>query len=117
MADEILFLTELVGLRVFDLRGRRIGVVKDAALVPLVNPVRVDRFLIGGDAVSVTGLQANLNATNLSGALTVTTAAAEKVYRALESGAEVGVKLKVGDGGRLAWLPQETIVFEGARLK
>jgi magnesium transporter len=50
MADEILFLTELVGLRVFDLRGRRIGVVKDAALVPLVHPVRVDRFLIGGDA-------------------------------------------------------------------
>ena len=50
MADEILFLTELVGLRVFDLRGRRIGVVKDAALVPLVHPFRVDRFLIGGDA-------------------------------------------------------------------
>ncbi len=50
MADEILFLTELVGLRVFDLRGRRIGVVKDAALVPLVHPVRIDRFLIGGDS-------------------------------------------------------------------
>lgn len=50
MADEILFLTELVGLRVFDLRGRRIGVVKDAALVPLVHPFRVDRFLIGGDS-------------------------------------------------------------------
>ncbi len=48
MPDDFLFLTELVGLRVFDLRGRRIGVVKDAALVPLVHPVRIDRFLIGG---------------------------------------------------------------------
>jgi magnesium transporter len=49
MADqEMLFLTELLGLKVFDLKGRRIGVVKDAALVPLVDPVRVDRYLVGG---------------------------------------------------------------------
>src|SRR5260370_15929176 len=47
MADQLLFLTELLGLKVFDLKGRRIGVVKDAALVPLVDPVRVDRYLIG----------------------------------------------------------------------
>lgn len=44
----ILFLTELVGLKVFDLRGRAIGRVKDAALVPLIDTSRVDRFLIGG---------------------------------------------------------------------
>ena len=50
MPNDFLFLTELVGLRVFDLRGRRLGVVKDAALVPLVHPVRIDRFLIGGDS-------------------------------------------------------------------
>jgi CBS domain-containing protein len=43
-----LFLTELLGLKVFDLKGRRIGVVKDAAVVPLVDPVRIDRYLIGG---------------------------------------------------------------------
>ncbi len=49
MADQdFLFLTELLGLKVYDLKGRRIGVVKDAALVPLIDPVRVDRFLIGG---------------------------------------------------------------------
>lgn len=54
MADDILFLTELVGLRVYDLRRRKIGVVKDAALVPLVHPVRVDRFLIGGDSAWLT---------------------------------------------------------------
>ncbi len=47
MADQLIYLTELLGLKVFDLKGRRIGVVKDAALVPLVDPVRLDRYLIG----------------------------------------------------------------------
>jgi magnesium transporter len=49
MADEdLLFLTELLGLKVYDLKGRRLGVIKDAALVPLIHPSRVDRFLLGG---------------------------------------------------------------------
>jgi CBS domain-containing protein/sporulation protein YlmC with PRC-barrel domain len=33
---------------VYDLKGRRIGRVRDAALVPVVNPSRVDRVLLGG---------------------------------------------------------------------
>src|SRR5271156_575518 len=48
MAEQHLFFTELVGLPVFDLKGRRLGVIKDAALVPLVDPVRIDRYLVGG---------------------------------------------------------------------
>jgi CBS domain-containing protein len=48
MADPILYLTELLGLKVFDLQNRPIGRVRDAALVPLVHPVRIDRFMIGG---------------------------------------------------------------------
>src|SRR5579871_6223457 len=48
MADDILFLTELLGLKVYDLKGRRIGFVKDAAIVPLIHPSRVDRYLVGG---------------------------------------------------------------------
>ena len=49
MADQqLVFLTELLGLKVYDLKGRKLGVVKDAALVPLVDPVRIDRFLVGG---------------------------------------------------------------------
>ena len=47
-ADTILFCTELMGLRVFDTRGRKIGRVRDAALVPLVDANRIDRFLVGG---------------------------------------------------------------------
>jgi urease accessory protein len=42
----------------------------------------------------------------------VTTQACEKVYRAGNGRAEVAATLRVGAGGRLAWLPQETIVFD-----
>ena len=49
-------------------------------------------------------------------ALTVTTAAAEKIYRALGPEAEIAVKLAARAGARLTWLPQETIVFDRARL-
>lgn len=48
VSDEVLFCTELIGLKVYDTRGRRIGTVKDAALVPIIDPTRVDRFLVGG---------------------------------------------------------------------
>jgi urease accessory protein len=44
-------------------------------------------------------------------------AAAEKIYRSTGPDAEMSVKLDVGAGGRLAWLPQETILFDGARLR
>ena len=49
--------------------------------------------------------------------LTVTTAAAEKIYRSLGPDTDIGVKLDIGPGGALAWLPQETIVFDQARLR
>ena len=45
---DYIFLTELIGMKVFDLKGQRIGRVRDAALVPTVHPMRVDRFLVGG---------------------------------------------------------------------
>ena len=48
--------------------------------------------------------------------LVVTTAAAEKVYRTLGPDSAIGVKLDVGPGATLAWLPQETILFDRARL-
>jgi len=48
--------------------------------------------------------------------LVVTTAAAEKVYRTLGPESEISVKLDIADGATLAWLPQETILFDRARL-
>lgn len=47
MAEEILYLSELLGVKVYDLKGRDIGTLKDAALVPLIDPIRLDRFLVG----------------------------------------------------------------------
>jgi urease accessory protein len=47
---------------------------------------------------------------------TVTTQAAEKVYRALDSRAQLDTTLRVGAGARLHWAPQETILFDGARF-
>jgi urease accessory protein len=48
--------------------------------------------------------------------LTLTTAAAEKIYRAPGPAAELNIALKVAAGARLAWLPQETILFDRARI-
>jgi urease accessory protein len=48
--------------------------------------------------------------------LTVTTAAAEKIYRAQGSAAQIKLALKAAPGSHLAWLPQETILFDQARL-
>ena len=48
--------------------------------------------------------------------LAVTTAAAEKVYRALDRESRMDVRLKVAGGGALRWVPQETILFDAADL-
>src|SRR5216683_1091491 len=49
--------------------------------------------------------------------LAVTTAAAEKIYRAQGPAAQLNIALKLAAGSHLAWLPQETILFDRARLK
>jgi len=48
--------------------------------------------------------------------LAVTTAAAEKIYRAAGPAARLDIALKLAAGSHLAWLPQETILFDRARL-
>ena len=47
----------------------------------------------------------------------VTSQAAEKVYRALDQPARVVTRLKARDTAKLAWLPQETIIFDRARIR
>jgi urease accessory protein len=69
--------------------------------------------LTGGDRTRVSvSVEADARAT-------VTTQAAEKIYRALpDTGdAVVQVEMQVGDGAWAEWLAQETIVFEGSRLR
>ena len=48
--------------------------------------------------------------------LIVGSAAAEKIYRSTGPATEVSLNLDIGAGARLAWLPQETILFNRARL-
>src|SRR5215470_7744286 len=48
--------------------------------------------------------------------IAINTQAAEKVYRALKESAHILTTLKTRNAARLAWLPQETIVFNRARL-
>jgi len=62
--------------------------------------------LTGGDRL---GWEIDVGA---AASATVTTQACEKVYRAASDRAEVRVRLTVGEQGRIAWLPQETIVFD-----
>jgi urease accessory protein len=46
----------------------------------------------------------------------LTTAAAEKIYRARDGETAIAIELRLGVGSGLVWLPQATILFDGARL-
>lgn len=47
---------------------------------------------------------------------TMTTQACERIYRSTGDVAHVSTTLKIAAGARLAWLPQETILFDEAKL-
>jgi urease accessory protein len=49
--------------------------------------------------------------------LVLTTQAAERAYRAAHGVARMTSEVTVAPGGRLDWLPQELILFEGAALE
>jgi len=67
--------------------------------------------LTGGDALELSvDLAAGASAR-------VSSAAAEKIYRALHGEVAVATRLEVGPGAALEWLPQETILFDGSRLR
>lgn len=51
-----------------------------------------------------------------SASLITGTAAAEKIYRSTGPNAAMDVRLTLAEDARLAWLPQETILFDRARL-
>lgn len=66
--------------------------------------------MTGGDRFSV-ALDVGENARLVAG-----TAAAEKIYRSTGPDVTMDVTLKVAAGAHLSWLPQETILFDRARL-
>ncbi|HWN50835.1 MAG TPA: urease accessory protein UreD [Xanthobacteraceae bacterium] len=80
------------------------GAVEEAVLINTAGGIA------GGDRLefAVTALA--------NASITVTSQAAEKVYRALNEPARIATKLKACQAAKLAWLPQETIVFNWGRL-
>jgi urease accessory protein len=67
--------------------------------------------MTGGDCFSI-DISLDEGASLIAG-----TAAAEKIYRSTGVDAEMDIRLSVGSDARLCWLPQETILFDRARLK
>lgn len=67
--------------------------------------------LVGGDRLTV-GVTVDTGT-----AVQVMGQAAEKVYRSKGPDTHFEADLRVGSGGYLEWLPQETIVFDQARLR
>lgn len=67
--------------------------------------------LTGGDRIA---WQAEVGA---GASLSLTTQACEKIYRASTGHAEMTCSMAVGEGGRLAWLPQETILFDRSAFR
>jgi urease accessory protein len=66
--------------------------------------------IAGGDKLE-SGVTALANAS-----IAVTSQAAEKIYRALNEPARLVTKLKACATAKLAWLPQETIIFNRGRV-
>ncbi len=78
---------------------------------PIAAIVNTAGGLAGGDALEI-AVRAG------EGTLaTVSAPAAEKVYRSLGDPARITTALAVEAGARLEWIPQETILFDGARLQ
>src|SRR5262249_18542331 len=80
------------------------GAIEEAVLVDTAGGIA------GGDRleIAVTALA--------DASIVVTSQAAEKVYRALNEPARITTRLRAFDTAKLAWLPQETIVFNWGRL-
>lgn len=67
--------------------------------------------VVGGDRIKLDfSIQREADAT-------ITTQAAERIYRSTGPAAEIHARIGVSEHARLIWAPQETILFSGARLR
>lgn len=78
--------------------------------VPEVVFLNTSGGLTGGDGLSY---QMDIGA---GARVTATTQTAERAYASTGMAADVSVRANVGQGGRLDWLPQETLIYEDAHL-
>ena len=103
-------------------RGTRIAHLSERypfrVMFPRACSTEVDEAVLVNSAGGVAGgdrLEFAMTALGNASAA-VTSQAAEKVYRALSEPARISTRLQVSEAAKLAWLPQETIVFNRARL-
>jgi urease accessory protein len=80
-----------------------------AGQVPEAIIINTSGGLAGGDRFELTA--------EATSDLCLTTQAAEKIYRSLGHETQILTQLVGKDKARLLWLPQETILFNGARLE
>ncbi len=73
--------------------------------------INVAGGLAGGDRIELS------LALETGARFTGTTPAAEKVYRSLGPATEVATRIVVAEDAACEWLPQETILFDGAHLR
>jgi urease accessory protein len=97
-------------LRVLDQRGSAKALLPRVRAVPEVVFLNTSGGLTSGDRLHY-GLDLQGGAKAVA-----TTQAAERAYRAEDGPARVTVQHRVGPGGWLDWLPQETILFDRADL-
>lgn len=100
-------------------RSRRSRVYEDGALrVRFPNDDHLQAIVVNTAGGIAGGDRVSFDIAMEEGAdLTVTTAAAEKAYRSIGDDATVDVTLRVASRATLRWLPQETILFNDARLR
>ncbi|MBM3507006.1 MAG: urease accessory protein UreD [Alphaproteobacteria bacterium] len=87
-------------------------------LRPMTAPGASPQAVLVNTAGGITGgdsLHTDVRIGPQAGAV-ITSQAAEKIYRSAGGNAQVRTDLTVDDGAWLAWLPQETILFDGSRL-
>jgi urease accessory protein len=95
--------------RVYETGGWRIRFPRSAEICEAVL-VNTGGGMAGGD-------RARIDLALAPGARVIaTTQSAEEIYRAEGAGAEVAVRLVVEAGAALVWAPQETLLFDRARL-
>jgi urease accessory protein len=93
------------GYRVRFPKGSHIGGTCEAVLI------NTGGGMAGGDRMTVAmRLAAGAEAV-------VTTQSAEKIYRSQRASTEISVRLDLAGASRLAWLPQETILFSESRMR
>ena len=100
---------------------RRVNVREEGALrvrFPREQTGRLDAVLVNVAGGMAGGDYSKIEIEAQPGAhIVFTSTAAEKVYRALGDATCSDVRLMLGEGSRVAFLPQETILFDRVRLR